>query len=54
MRAKCRKTWACLISIGPYEAKKKMDISTYEVEWEKYPLEDHPVARPLFDNVGIF
>ena len=25
----------------------------YEVEWEKYPLEDYPVVRPLFDSIGI-
>ena len=38
----------------PYKVKKKMDIVTYEVDWQQFPLEDYPVVRPMFYSVGIF
>jgi hypothetical protein len=38
VRLKRRKTWTWPLSIGPYEVKQKMDISTYELEWDEYPL----------------
>jgi hypothetical protein len=31
-----------------------MDINTYELEWDEYPLPEYPVARSRFDPVGIF
>lgn len=43
-----------MLSIDPYEVKQNMDIFTYEVEWDEYPLQEYPVSRPRFDCVGIF
>jgi hypothetical protein len=31
-----------------------MDISTYELEWDEYPLQEYLVAWSRFDPIGIF
>ena len=38
----------------PYEVKQMMEIPTKGVEWDQYPLNDYPMLRPSFDNIGIF
>ena len=32
--------------------KWKQDISSFEWEWENYPLEEYNSPQPYFDNVG--
>ena len=44
-------TWSWPISI---KLKHKQDTTTFSVEWEKYPLEEYPLAWSMFDSVGIF
>ena len=50
VKAKRWKTWSWTISIGPCECKYKHDTITFGEEWEQYPLEDYPHARPMFDS----
>ena len=40
------------MTIGPFQVDRYQDISSFECEWDQYPLEEYNSTRSYFDNIG--
>ena len=37
--------------IRPFQVDRYQDISSFECEWDQYPLEEYNYTWPYFDNI---